>query len=80
MDNQGNSVFSCGRYHTAAVTEDGKVVCWGMNISKQCNVPEALENVESVCCGGDFSAAITQDRKVMCWGEGIQCEVPDCKM
>jgi alpha-tubulin suppressor-like RCC1 family protein len=72
-------VIACGAYHTAAINRAGKVVCWGVNASGQCNVPESLEKAVSVCCGAGYTVAITHDSRVVCWGyngDG-QCSVPD---
>jgi len=40
--NQTNQIISCEYYHTAALTSEGKVVCWGNNDEGECNVPEGL--------------------------------------
>lgn len=34
---------SAGGYHTGALTEEGKVICWGDNSYDQCNVPPDLK-------------------------------------
>jgi hypothetical protein len=70
---------SCGFYHTAALTVDGKVVCWGSNDNGQCNVPDDLDLVGAVSCGHYFVAVLTRDGVVRCWGENDceQCNVPE---
>jgi alpha-tubulin suppressor-like RCC1 family protein len=35
--------FSGGRWHSAAVTGEGRVVCCGFNGDGQCRVPDGLE-------------------------------------
>jgi alpha-tubulin suppressor-like RCC1 family protein len=55
-----NVVFSCGSYHTGALTTEGKVLCWGFNGQGQCDVPPTLEHAIAVSCGNIHSAAITK--------------------
>jgi alpha-tubulin suppressor-like RCC1 family protein len=73
-----NSVFSCGPHHTAAINEDGQVVCWGVDVHGECDVPVELGPVVAVNCGYFHTAVITQDKKVVCWGNNSydQCDVP----
>jgi alpha-tubulin suppressor-like RCC1 family protein len=70
--------FSCGSHHTAAVTQEGQVVCWGLNSHGQCIVPADLGNVVAVSCGSEHTAALTQEGRVVCWGRNThgQCRVP----
>ncbi len=51
--------ISCGGYHTCAIKENGRLVCWGKNTNGQCTVPGDLANnyIYQISCGLDFSAA-----------------------
>jgi alpha-tubulin suppressor-like RCC1 family protein len=68
---------SCGGYLSAAVTADGKVVCWGGYNAQQKCIPLDLDNVIAVSCGGGHTAAVTHDNKVFCWGDQKNCNIPD---
>jgi alpha-tubulin suppressor-like RCC1 family protein len=69
---------SCGTIHTAALTEDGTVVCWGYNDRGQCDVPLGLENVVDISCGDSFTIARTAFGTLVCRGQNYcgQCEPP----
>jgi alpha-tubulin suppressor-like RCC1 family protein len=75
--NTSKTIFS-GLFHTAALTSEGKIVCWGFNNHGQCDVPENLENVISIKCGDYHTTALTSEGKVVCWGRNNyrQCDVP----
>jgi alpha-tubulin suppressor-like RCC1 family protein len=64
--------------YTVALTEEGRVVCWGSNRVGQCNVPPGLRYVKLIRCGSEFTAAVTSEGKVICWGDNSvgQCNVP----
>jgi alpha-tubulin suppressor-like RCC1 family protein len=55
------TAISCGPYHSGAVTREGKVVCWGSNDDRECDVPDTLENVIAIGCGLNRNYALTQD-------------------
>jgi alpha-tubulin suppressor-like RCC1 family protein len=64
-------MISGGGSHCAAVSQEGRVVCWGENgTHRQCEVPLELESerVIAVSCGFDHTAALTAEGKVVCWG------------
>jgi alpha-tubulin suppressor-like RCC1 family protein len=67
-----------GTYHTAAITKDGKVVCWGNKGNGQCRVPSTLSRAQAISCGQYYTAALTPDGMVFCWGDNRsnQCFVP----
>ncbi len=72
----------CGTSHTAALTADGQVVCWGDNNYYQCDVPErfAQKNPGVVHVAGSYNTVsiITSDGCVVCWGnnDAGQCNPP----
>jgi alpha-tubulin suppressor-like RCC1 family protein len=70
--------FSAGGHHSAAVTSEGEVLCWGDNRYGQGDVPADLANIIMVSCGGHHTVALTHDNKVRCWGQNRweQCSVP----
>jgi alpha-tubulin suppressor-like RCC1 family protein len=74
-----NSVCA-GPYWSAIITQEGKLVCWGDNAYRQCNIPPAVENehVVAVSCGWYHVAALLYSGLVVCWGgnDSEQCDVP----
>jgi alpha-tubulin suppressor-like RCC1 family protein len=79
LQRQQDNDLACGSDHTAVVTSEGKVVCWGgPNQCGETTVPRLLENVVAVSCGSEHTAALTRDGKVVCWGDNRceQCSVP----
>jgi alpha-tubulin suppressor-like RCC1 family protein len=70
--------ISCGNQLTAALTESGRVHCWG-NTLDGCRVPNELEGVIAIKCVYQYAVAVTCTGKVVCWGRsgsGVQ-SVPD---
>jgi alpha-tubulin suppressor-like RCC1 family protein len=69
---------SCGFVHSAAITGDGRVVCWGSAGHHACVVPPTLERAVAVSCGNGHTAALTQNGTVVCWGINTsgECTVP----
>lgn len=68
---------SLGRYHSAAITEDGSLYTWGYNkfgllgngTEKSSEIPvKIMDHVKSVCLGFDHSSAITEDGSLYMWG------------
>jgi alpha-tubulin suppressor-like RCC1 family protein len=59
---------SCGAFHAAAVTAEGRVVCWGDNDFGQCDVPADLFNVVCVSCFCYDSVTVTSDGRVLVSG------------
>jgi alpha-tubulin suppressor-like RCC1 family protein len=68
VHNPRHAVIACGLEHTAAITRDGKVVCWGSNGWGECTVPASLKRAVSVSCGRWHTAALTPEGRVVCWG------------
>ncbi|MDA7651789.1 hypothetical protein N8601_02155, partial [Akkermansiaceae bacterium] len=56
----------------------GKVVSWGLNSDKQCDVPTGLKDVMEIAAGSCHSLALKADGSVIAWGYNItqQCDVP----
>ncbi|MFS8496423.1 MAG: S-layer homology domain-containing protein [Actinomycetes bacterium] len=72
---------SVGHFHACAVSEEGRVYCWGSNRDGQLGVPETssssvpvlvpgLTNVISVSAGGSHTCATTESGQAYCWGQG----------
>ena len=59
---------AAGEEHYLAMTRDGRVVAWGDNSVRQCNVPSDLPPVEAVAAGHHHSLAVTTDGRVVAWG------------
>src|SRR6056300_1696882 len=79
---------SAGRGHSMALTRNGKVFAWGLNIYGQLgdgtcenrSTPVAvpgLEDVISISAGGSYSMALTRDGKVFAWGLNIYGQLGD---
>ena len=72
--------ISGGRWHSAAVRDDGVIVCWGRNDAGQCNAPTLPHGVafETVSCGGWHTLGLRDDGQVESWGRNTdgQCNVP----
>jgi alpha-tubulin suppressor-like RCC1 family protein len=39
---ENKKIISCGHYHTAALTSEGKIIYWGNNTDLQLNIPKGL--------------------------------------
>jgi alpha-tubulin suppressor-like RCC1 family protein len=67
-----------GSGFSVALKDDGTVVCWGDNSSRQCNVPPGLADVVQLACGAGHVVALKQDGTVVAWGSTAdgKCDVP----
>ena len=74
---------ACGYYHTAAVNEDGAVMCWGKGSSGQLGLrdrgaallPRMLtglhaHRIRRVACGMAHTLALSDEGEVFAWGSG----------
>ena len=74
---------SCGYYHTAAVTADGAVMCWGKGSSGQLGLGDATSSIiprtitslhdhkiRDVSCGMAHTLALSEEGVVFAWGSG----------
>ena len=75
------SQITTGPSHGCAVSEGGRVYCWGNNQSFQLGtgddvirrIPEeifSLNNARQVAAGSRHTCAVTTEGKVYCWGTG----------
>jgi len=73
--------IACGQQHSLAVTDNGEVYGWGLNVFGQLGlgdtkdrlVPAQLTGLKdhfitSVACGSEHSIALTDQGKVFTWG------------
>ncbi|KAL3696795.1 hypothetical protein R1sor_010871 [Riccia sorocarpa] len=73
---------SCGGYHAAALTADGKVLTWGhgghgqlghegLESAREPAIVESLADrrVVSIACGGAWTAAVTERGELYTWGK-----------
>lgn len=67
-----------GMHHRIARTDDGRVLCWGGNAMRQCEVPPDLGRAVAVAAGRYHSVALDAAGKVFCWGSDKQrqCSIP----
>jgi alpha-tubulin suppressor-like RCC1 family protein len=70
---------AAGTSHTAALRNDGTILCWGRNSYGQTNVPPGLSNVVSINAGSDHTVALKSDGTVAAWGDNSysQLAVPE---
>jgi X-linked retinitis pigmentosa GTPase regulator len=72
---------SCGYYHTAVVTEEGAVLCWGKGSSGQlglgdasgCLIPRSIaalheHKIREVSCGMAHTLVLSDEGLVFAWG------------
>ena len=67
-----------GDNHAAAVLEDGTVILWGDNSSRQLEVPVEANGVKALAAGARHTLALKEDGTVVGWGLNSygQCDVP----
>ena len=55
-----------------------EVVCWGLDDSRQCKVPENLGSCSAITGGADHTIALRSSGEVVCWGSNQfgQCNLP----
>jgi alpha-tubulin suppressor-like RCC1 family protein len=78
--------IACGSWHGAALTQDGRILCWGSNRKNQCGTkspativyPQLVEGVNvafsQVSCGRGHCIALEKATgRVYTWGDGSAC-------
>lgn len=63
---------AAGPTHSMAGRRDGTLLCWGSNVSGQCNVPSGLNSVVAAAGANDMTVAVRADGSVTGWGTGWQ--------
>ncbi len=59
-----------GDVHSLALTSDGTVVAWGLNVLGESTVPADLTGVVAIAAAGSRSLALRSDGTVVAWGAG----------
>lgn len=81
------SVVACAR-HSCALTDNGRVLCWGDNGSGQggygpqelstvARAVEPLQDVVDIACGDLHTCALTAGGRVFCWGDNLAGQLGD---
>jgi hypothetical protein len=60
--------IAAGFRHTAVVTRDGRVMCWGSNADGESEVPSGLAQITEVYAGGGVTVARTATGQFAVWG------------
>jgi hypothetical protein len=80
---------ACGARHSACVTSQGRVLCWGSNDRGQCGdtraseQPRAVQGALARCvaatisCGDEFTACVTSRFEIYAWGAREACGAPE---
>lgn len=83
----GISKLALGAYHTCALTNDNKLICWGLNSAGQLGngtntdlyspnvATPVLTNIIDVTAGIAHTCAIDNVGSVKCWGEGASYQL-----
>lgn len=62
---------ACGECHSAVLTSNGQVFCWGPNTYHECDVPPFPFDQKAIFvdCGDSHTVALLEDGSVVCWGD-----------
>jgi alpha-tubulin suppressor-like RCC1 family protein len=63
------AAVAAGRFHSLALTTEGRVIGWGDNSAGQVAVPASLSNVVAIAAGEYHSLALTTGGHVVAWGD-----------
>ena len=58
--------IAAGLAHSCGLKRDGRVACWGSNVSGQITPPDGA--FIQVAAGGNHSCGLKRDGRVVCWG------------
>jgi alpha-tubulin suppressor-like RCC1 family protein len=61
--------IAAGGNHCLALKSDGSIVCWGMNMFGQCNVPSPNTGFVAVAAAGAHSLGLKSDGSIVAWGD-----------
>ncbi len=76
--------LALGANHSCAITNDGRVKCWGANDDRQLGRPtdrkfdfmpdyvDGIANAEKIVAAVDQTCVITKDNQLWCWGQHPQ--------
>lgn len=80
--------IALGAYHTCALTDEGEVMCWGLNFHRQLGQTSygvsstpvtisGLQGVTAVAAGVNHTCILTNDGEVKCWGNNADGQLGD---
>jgi alpha-tubulin suppressor-like RCC1 family protein len=74
----GVVAVAAGWYHTCALTQTGRVKCWGRVWGNQpVDVPGLSDGVVAIAAGSDHTCALTVSGGVKCWGSNYYGQLGD---
>jgi cysteine-rich repeat protein len=73
--------IGAGGYHSCAIDQDGKLLCWGRNNTGQSGLPWEVQVSKVILfdAGTYHTCALLGDKRLVCWGDSLrgQTDVPN---
>ena len=67
VDRERFIALSIGNFHSCALKEDGRALCWGLDDDRQSSAPED-ERFAAISAGGNHTCGLREDGAAICWG------------